>query len=542
MQLLQASLVIPLAAVGLLAQLNGFASATSRTPFCGLRPGTIKSSQPLEGDAFIGSPASAKQLLPKLEFMPRSSTVHADGGNTGSVDYPGPLGRSLNQTSIDLSGLGVFYWDTVGTMYGIYIGACNESSTNIIQAIVVLDPETLAIESAWQMPYTNTTQLNTGYTQVLMDTAEIVTSSSGGQIFILQKSEDATGCSTIGLRRRIDLAASGILKRSRLLNAMMDSAGNVWFTTGILDGIGDPAGSSAGTATNTSIIGYVEPNGTIHSLDVLNQYIGQGIAVTNTTVFVNTQPSGKDDHADAKGFISALRPGPGTSIDVVWNATYQAGSERKPGALARGSGTTPSLLGNDFVALCNNRDEQIDLLIYAQNASGRDVQPICTVPLWQPNASWTDNGPMVHFDGKDYGVVLENMYNAPAYAATHNDTDGPWNNMTGQAPGISKIIVAGDGGGCHVAWTNPGRTTTVPILSTATGLLYEYEQSVELAYEGEYVWYAKAIDYMSGKTVWKARTGAGGSFNNNLRTTLLSPEGTLYQAVAGGVIAIRDGE
>ncbi|KAF2234826.1 hypothetical protein EV356DRAFT_135993 [Viridothelium virens] len=502
----------------------------------------MKSSQRLEGDAFLGSPVSAKPLLPKLEFTPRSSTIHADGGNTGSVDYPGPLGQALNLTSIDLSGLGVFYWDALGTMYGIYIGPCNGSDTNLIQAIAVLDPETLAIESAWQLPYTKTTQLNTAYTQVLMETAEIVVNSVGGQIYILQKSEDAAGSPTIGLRRTIDLTTSGILKGYRLLNTMMDSAGNVWFTTGVLDGIGGPAGISAGAATNTSIIGYVEPDGMIHSLEVPNQDIGQGIAVTNTTVFVNTQPSGKDDHADAEGFISALRPGPGTTIDVVWNATDKAGSKRKPGALARGSGTTPSLLGNDFVALCNNADGQIDLLIYAQNASGHDIQPICTVPLWQPNASWTDNGPMVHFDGKDYGVVLENMYNAPAYADTHNDTNGPWNNLTGQVPGISKILVAGDGSGCHVAWTNPGRTTTVPILSTTTGLLYEYEQSAELADEGEYVWYAKAIDYMSGKTVWKARTGAGGKFNNNLRTTLLSPEGTLYQMVTGGVVAIRDGE
>jgi hypothetical protein len=510
--------------------------------FCDLHPGPIISTQALEGEAYTGIPVRPRPLLPKLEFPPRSSTVHADGGNTNTVDYPGPLGRNWNITTLDLAGLGIFYWDAADTMYGIYIGACNGSDADLIQAIGVVNPKTVAIEAAWSLPYTPTTALNTAYTQVLMDTKEIVVSSAGGQIYILQKSEDATtGSPAIHLRRTIDLSTSGVLKGIRLLNTVMDAAGNVWFTTGALGGVGGPAGDVS-SAPNSSIVGYVEHNGNVHSLEIPNQSIGQGVALNNRTIFVVTEPSGSDVHANATGFLMALRAGPGNSVNVAWNATYDAGSNQRPGALARGSGTTPALLGNDFVAITDNSDAQMNLLIYGQNASGHeDVEPICKIPVFQPNASWTDNNPMVHFDGEDYGVVLENMWNAPAYADTHsNDTNGSWNNMTGQAPGIQKIVVPTDGSGCYIAWTNPGRTTTVPILSTRTGLLYAYEQEAELAEEGEYVWYATAIDYRSGETVWKVRAGAGGVFNNNLRTTLLSPEGTLYQMVTGGAVAVRD--
>lgn len=422
-------------------------------------------------------------------------------------------------------------------MFAIYAGSCNGSDTNIVQAITVVDPETLDFLASWELPakYAKS-QLNFSYMQVVMETNQVVISTAEGQIFILQKCEDANGSPTIELRRLIDLTPSGVLKGYTLLNTMMDGSGNTWFTTGAVDGVG------SGVATNGTIIGYVEPDGTIHSLDEIpNQSVGNGISLSNTTIFVNTEPSAKDDHANAMGYILSLQPGQGTSVQLVWNATYQAGSSKKPGAFARGSGTSPTLLGNDFVAVADNSDVQINLLILPQNANGDNVQPVCTVPLWHPNASWTDNGAMVHYDGKDYGVVLNNMYKAPSFD-TQNKTNGPYNNLTRMAPGISKFTVAGDGSECHLTWTNPGRTTTVTILSTKTGLIYGYEQSNELAYAGEYVWYATAMDYGTGKTVWKARTGAGGIFNNQYRTTFLNPNGALYQMVQGGVVIIKDGE
>jgi hypothetical protein len=70
--------------------------------------------------------------------------------------------------------------------------------------------------------------------------------------------------------------------------------------------------------------------------------------------------------------------------------------------------------------------------------------------------------------------------------------------------------------------------TTLPILSTATGLVYGYEQSEGLAFKGE--------------PVWKARTGAGGTFNNYYRVAFLILNGTLYQLVQGGVVALRNGK
>lgn len=499
-----------------------------------MTPGIINNSQSLAGEEFIGAPVSAKPLLPKVKFSPASSALHADNGNTGSVDYPGPLGHDLNIASLEIQ-LGLFYWDDEGTMYGVFTGPCDGNETNIVQAIGVIDPDTLAFEATWEVPYAEA-QLNTAYMQVIMETGQIVVNSAQGQIFVLEKCRDTNGTLTIDVRRTIDLRASGVLDGYSLLNSMMDAAGNIWFSTGAIDSVG------SGEATTDSVVGYVEQDGTVHSLHIPKQSVGQGIAVSNTTVFVNCQPSSADDGTSAVGFLLALQPGSDSSVHVAWNGTYDAGSRRKLGASARGSGTTPSLLGNDFIVIADNTDVQINLLVFRQNATGTDVQPVCKAPLWQPNESWTDNGPLVHFDGKNYGVVLENLYNQPAFDTGNQTINGPYNNLTVMPPGLTKVFVSGDGSECHTEWTNPGRTTTVPFLSTKTGLIYSYEQSPELAYEGEYVWYATAVDYETGKTAWKARTGAGGIYNNQFRTTFLNPDGTLYQMVQGGVVMVRDGE
>ncbi|MFI1213509.1 hypothetical protein ACH4UV_38745 [Streptomyces sp. NPDC020802] len=82
----------------------------------------------------------------------------------------------------------------------------------------------------------------------------------------------------------------------------------------------------------------------------------------------------------------------------------------------------------------------------------------------------------------------------------------------------------------------------IPVLSTETGLVYGYGQDPELAADGTYVWYAQAMDFRTGKTVWKKRVGAGGNFNDRWLVGTLGPDGTFYQAVHDGVVAVKDGE
>ncbi len=74
-------------------------------------------------------------------------------------------------------------------------------------------------------------------------------------------------------------------------------------------------------------------------------------------------------------------------------------------------------------------------------------------------------------------------------------------------------------------------------LSTENGLVYAYAQDEELALQGEWVWYAVAIDFATGKEVWRMRTRTGGNFNDNFQASTLSPDGRFIQ---GGVVVVSD--
>lgn len=192
------------------------------------------------------------------------------------------------------------------------------------------------------------------------------------------------------------------------------------------------------------------------------------------------------------------------------------------------------------MVFADNADKQINLVVHRQNSS--DL--VCRVPLFKPNASWTDNSPIKYFDGENYHVVIQNLFNDTKFLTPDQPINGLNNSFTGMPGGLSKYTIT-PLGNCSLTWTNDediSKMTTAPTLSTKTGLIYGYSQDGKLAANGEYIWYATAIDFKTGKTVWKVRTGAGGNFNNNFRTTFLAPDGSLVQPVQGGVIVIRDGD
>lgn len=411
-------------------------------------------------------------------------------------------------------------------------GLCNGSTTTPQQAVLAVDPTTLAVEAYWLPPANST--LNFGYMQLLTETDEILVTSTQGKIFVLERMGEGSG-SKIELVHTIDLASKkNLLNGIPLLLALKDAIGNIWFATGAVEGV------LGATAPPSTIVGYVEPSGEIHSMEVPNQFVENGISVSNTTIFMNTSPSGALANTSV-GYVAALQPGPDKSVMTMWNITYDAGTKKKPGLFSRGSGSTPSLLGNEFVAITDNNDTRIHLAVYPQKTDGSTTQtPICKVPLFYPYGSANDNGPVAHFDGKDYAVVLQNMYNEPTYIpdpAPNSD----YHNLTRMSPGFTKITVFGDGSGCRFDWNLDLRFTTLPILSTSTGLIYGYTQDKQLADEGKYDWYVTAIDYLEGKVVWKQRVGSGGTWDDNYRNVNLGPDGSVYQLVQDGAVLVRDG-
>jgi hypothetical protein len=74
-----------------------------------------------------------------------------------------------------------------------------------------------------------------------------------------------------------------------------------------------------------------------------------------------------------------------------------------------------------------------------------------------------------------------------------------------------------NGNDCKIKWQKDIRMTSVPILSTKTGLLYGYEQNLQEAQDGNWVWYVTARDWGTGDLICKVSTGTGGTYSDDFK-------------------------
>jgi hypothetical protein len=452
--------------------------------------------------------------------------MHQDGGNTGSTDNAGPIGKNVSISTF-ATPIAPFLFDSQG---GLTAGAPTASG----YSLNAIDPETLEAISTW-LPPTNQT-LNLAYITFVEKDSIIVATSTAGRVFVVQRNNSISPLAFTTLR---DIDVSQVLQSSEvLLNGMYDTLSNIWFTTGLILGQGS-------APQNTTTAGYITPSNQINTIHLQNQAVENGIAVSNTTVYVVTGPPGGDTQ-NSTSYMYAFQA-EDDGVKALWSAPYNAGSKIQPGGFARGSGTTPTLLGDAYVAITDHADTQISLLIYHQVAQdSEDTQLLCKVPLFAPGASACDIGSISHASENGYSVMLLNDYNAPPIYPSANaptaDINGAFSNMTQMTAGGVRVDIPLTGSDCIIAWDKDIRMNSVPTLSTKTGLLYGYEQNLEDASDGEWVWYVTARDWQTGELVWKVQTGAGGTFNDDFEGNAIGMDGRLYQGVVGGIVVLKDGE
>ncbi|TVY39644.1 hypothetical protein LSUB1_G004497 [Lachnellula subtilissima] len=490
---------------------------------------SIASSQAINGSGqLIGNIACLEPLEPKTQYCPDASMMHQDGGNTGSTDYAGPIGRNISMSTFSTR-IAPFLFDPHG---GLTAGQPGTSG----YSLKAINPETLEAISSWSPP-TNQT-LNLAYIQQIADGSDgiILATSTQGRVFVVQRNNSISP-PTYTTSRDIDI--SHVLQSGeQLINGMYDTLSNIWFTTGVILGNG-------GVPENTTTVGYITPSNQISTIHLQNQAVENGIAVSNSTVYVVTGPPGGDTETSTGNMYAFQAADAG--VETLWSAPYDAGSKMQPGGFARGSGTTPTLLGDAYIAVTDHADTQISLLIYHQTAQdSEDTQLLCKVPIFAPGTSAVDVGSIGHASEHGYSVVLFNDYNAPpiypSANATAADINGAFNNMTTMAAGGVRVDIPLSGSDCKTTWEKDIRMKSVPVLSTKTGLLYGYEQDIEDAENGQWVWYVTARNWETGDLVWKVQTGAGGNFNDDFQGNAIGRDGTLYQGVVGGIVVLKDGD
>jgi hypothetical protein len=476
---------------------------------------------------FLGSPRPAHPIrahfAPRHPFMAANgrSNLHDDAYQSDAGVTPGPLGRSPEVTST-LFGqeCASVTFDSQGRLLTVCVGLATVD-------LRLIDPRTLDTLADYPLPPRSASSASGPFTAFggggyfyLDQRDRVVVPTSDGHIRVIAET-GTTDAPTLTLRRDYDVSAD--VGSSVILSALPDWSGRIWYVTG------------------SGVVGTVDPGtgrSRAHRLPK-GEHIGNSMAVDETGgVFVVS------DRALYR--FDATRAGaPG----VTWRRAYDAGSRQKPGQSQTGSGTTPTIVrrhGHHFVAITDNADPRMHVLVFRAGRRGPGAEPLCKVPVFRPGHGATDNS-LVAYRGS---LIVENNYGYTGPEQNPPSGD-PARNTPTTVPGVTRVAVDYAHGGCHRAWTNHRVRvpTSVSKVSAATGLLYVYEHPAadEVRYPSgepttgpEDPWYLTALDARSGRRVWSALTGVGLGYNNNYAPITFGPDGTAYVGVLGGLLSVRD--
>lgn len=455
---------------------------------------------------FIGAPVSEQPLahppIPQNPWLSPDGTnsMHNDAYASDAYQVSGPLGNNLKVKS---ASYGVRECATIAfDSHGRIVGLCGglEGFT-----MMVIDPVTLKPISEMRTSARN-----------LLTSANPFTDICGGTYFFLDG--DDVAYPTTGQRKvlKIKVQPDGkLLKQGEwslaahvpagdcLIATMPDWDGRIWFFT--QQGVVGTIDRGTGAVQVTQL-----PDGEEVTNSVATDETG-GMYVVSTHALYRLD-------ATAEGLP-----------EVTWREVYDRGTRLKPGNLSQGSGTTPTLLGDRWVAINDNADPQTNVLVYDRREGATD-RLHCTQPVLADNAGTTDNSLVAV--GNSF--IIENNYGYK----------GPLSTILGKTttPGLSRVMV--EENGCHVAWTNDSiAPSSVAKASLGNGLLYAYTKpKLKPALRNVVdAWYFTAIDIRTGQTVWSRLTGTGIQWNNHYAAIYLGPDGTAYIATLAGLVRLRDG-
>jgi len=214
---------------------------------------------------------------------------------------------------------------------------------------------------------------------------------------------------------------------------------------------------------------------------------------------------------------------------VAWREPYDRGTTRKLGMISVGSGTTPTLLGSNLVAIADNAEPTVNVLVYRRGMTETKPRLLLRMPVFAPGASATENSLI----GIGNSLIVENNYGYDIFTTMMFGRTG--------AGGLTRIDFSPDTGEAVVKWHNPIISqTTVPKLSMETGLIYVYAKN-PAAGAGIDAYYLAAVDFHTGKTVFQVLAGTGVSFDNNWAPITLGPDRAAYIGVLRGLVKVYDG-
>jgi len=450
-------------------------------------------------EGFIGAPAEPKPLTtfdtPQHPFMAadEDSNIHNDAYQTDAYDRMGPLGKDMSVTStFHVAECASVTFDSEGRIVTICVGVEGPR-------LVMMDPVTLETLAVHPLPPRSGAGTGSG----------IFTDFSGGGYFYLDHEDRAVfptnsrqiwvaafDGTAFAIERMYDLTAAVPLG-DNLVSVLPDWSGTYWFIT---------ARGLVGTVQRGS--------GEVSVMQLEGEINANSFAVDDSGgVYIVSDHAFYRFDADEEG-----------APQVTWRAEYDRGTRLKTGQASQGSGTTPTVIGKRYVAITDNADPRMNVLVYQRN--GRSAGSlVCKEPVFAPEEGNTDQSLIAVGNS----IVTENNY---GYG-------GPTTTMEGATttPGLTRITFGPRG--CRTVWESDEiAPSVVPKVSLANGLVYTYTKPPNE--DGVDGWYLTAIDFRTGETVFKQLAGTGLGYNNNYAPVTLGPDGAAYVGVLGGLVRLSD--
>jgi hypothetical protein len=453
---------------------------------------------------FTGSPARLDPFflprVPRNPFMAPNgvSNIHDDGYQTDTYRWGGPVGRGTSAKSAFYVGpvasreCASITFDRRGRLVTICVGLDRP-------VLAIVDPNTLEPLATFNLPPRQPGGGGNPFTDF-----------SGGGYFYLDRRDRAVAPTTtrhiyvvgetagpgLALRRDYDLTGA-VPSGDKIISALPDWHGRIWF------------------ASTKGVVGWVNRHtGMVHARS-LRSPIGNSFAVDELGgVYMVT---------DRALYRLEARHG---RVRVVWRHGYPNDGTVKPGQTQAGSGTTPTLIAHGrFVAITDNADP-VHIIVFQRRAHPRGSRVVCRRAVFRKGASSTDQSLI----GAGRSMIAENNFGY-SIAATENG------GVT--ARGLQRVDLDRDGRGCHSVWRSRVRApSVVPKVSGRTGLVYTYTKPKRS--DGQDAWYLTALDFDTGRPVWKRLAGEGLGYNNNYAPVTIAPNGTAYVGVLGGVTRFKD--
>lgn len=444
-----------------------------------------------------------------------NATMHGDGGQSDTHLAAGPFGPGWEvRTRRSGNGMPRQCSTFVHRTDGKVVAMCGGLSGF---RMVLLDPDSLAALATFDLPI----RPSAFEAVIRRDRSIMMNDSSGGAYLFLDNQDRVVFADSRWVVQRLAARKHGAAWAFEI-DGEWDLKPHVphdclnwdnWFPSGECDKVTTVIPDAQGLlwwTTRNGRLGTLDPARGKVAVLPLGEEIQNALAVDDRSVYVLT------DHAQY-----AFQAGADGRPRQVWRTAYDRGSARKVGSINQGSGTTPTLIGQEWITFADNADGRINVVVLRRADGG----PVCKVPVFANGASATDNSMI----GWGRSIVLEN--NA-GYTNAHQHKD--WNAVRG---GIVRIDVRADGRGCDTIWESPlVSPSVVPKLAAQSGIIW-FNSFAQVGVSQD--WSLVGLDFARGHEVARIPTGRGKAFDNNWSSISLAPDGTLYLGTTQGLVQVR---